>query len=209
MINLKKFNTHDEYDAYIVGEPILPNISICNDQPSHVHYNKIKEIQPNNEIWYTTTDGSVLNIEPYAEFGANVISNTYVDGKGIIKCDGPITIIGEESLTTSVNKLTSISLPNSIITIEDYNFTYTPAITQITIGKNVTKLGDNVFGYCPSLISVTCLATVPPEDIYYSALSNIGDGIIYVPAESVEAYKSVSSPFSCWSKHADRIQAIV
>ena len=50
-----------------------------------------------DEIWYTSTDGNV--IEPKKSgieiFGANIISNTYENGKGIVKFDGTVTTIGE------------------------------------------------------------------------------------------------------------------
>ena len=41
---LKEFTTHAEYEAYITSEEaILPNVSICNDNPdiNHVHYNPL------------------------------------------------------------------------------------------------------------------------------------------------------------------------
>lgn len=40
---------------------------------------------PNNEIWYTSTDGSVVTPHSSDVFGAKILSNTYTDGKGIIK----------------------------------------------------------------------------------------------------------------------------
>ena len=50
---------------------------------------------PDNEIWYRTTDGEIYNINCYTEipFDVNVISNTYQNGIGVIKCDGAIKYI--------------------------------------------------------------------------------------------------------------------
>ena len=61
---------------------------------------------PNNEIWYTSTDGEI--VEPYSgnfnnnadalkTFGANIVSNTSKDGKGVIEFDGDVTKIGERA----------------------------------------------------------------------------------------------------------------
>ena len=37
---IKKFATHAEYQSYISGSgAFLPNVSTCDDQPTHVHYN--------------------------------------------------------------------------------------------------------------------------------------------------------------------------
>ena len=37
---IKKFATHSQYESYINGsDAYLPNVSTCDDQPTHVHYN--------------------------------------------------------------------------------------------------------------------------------------------------------------------------
>lgn len=46
MIYLKEFPTHAEYETYIGGESkVLPNVSVCDDQPEHVHYNPVPPAQ--------------------------------------------------------------------------------------------------------------------------------------------------------------------
>ena len=42
---------------------------------------------PNNEIWYTSSDGKVVTPNKSDAFGASIISNTYSNGKGVIKFD--------------------------------------------------------------------------------------------------------------------------
>ena len=70
---------------------------------------------PDNEIWYTSRDGNV--IAPYYDnvFGATIQSNTYNDGKGVIKFNGPVTQVGDWAFYKT--KLTSMSLPNSVKSI--------------------------------------------------------------------------------------------
>lgn len=47
---IKKFTTHAEYQSYISGsDAYLPNVSTCDDQPTHVHYNP--------ELMYRTVSG--------------------------------------------------------------------------------------------------------------------------------------------------------
>lgn len=66
-------------------------------------------LPPNNEIWYTTSDGKVLQhhvvdqvlTSETKNFGVNVISNTYQNGKGIIKCDGDIRYFADSSFSSS------------------------------------------------------------------------------------------------------------
>ena len=79
------------------------------------------------------------------------------------------------------------------------------SLISVTIPAGVTSIDENVFGDCTSLTSVTVKATTPPS---LSAPSIFGNytklNAIYVPAESVEAYKNAYG----WKDHADKIQAI-
>ena len=62
--------------------------------PRSVNSNEI----PNNEIWYTTTNGSAITLTEPNAFGAKIISNVYEkSGRGIITFDGDVTSIGEEA----------------------------------------------------------------------------------------------------------------
>ena len=129
------------------------------------------------EIWYISTDGKVVT--PYATnvFGANIVSNTYENGMGVIKFDAPVTLIGRyafmecnslanvtipDSVTTigehafeSCDNLTSVTIPDSVTKIEDYAFYYCYSLTSVTIPDSVTWIGNSAFERCKSLISVT------------------------------------------------------
>ena len=98
--------------------------------------------------------------------------------------------------------LTSIDIP-SVIIIDRSAFIYCSSLTSVTIGSGVTTIGDYVFQDCNSLTSVTVNATTPPF-LDYGSFDNTNNCPIYVPNQSVNAYKSASG----WSDYADRIQAI-
>ena len=108
---------------------------------------------PNNQIWYTSQDGQI--VEPYknADFGANIISNTYENGKGIITFDGKITSIGDYAFSTD-NMLTSVKMPNSVITI-GVNAFYGTSLIDVNIPNSVTSVGKGAFSDCTSLKNVT------------------------------------------------------
>jgi len=105
---------------------------------------------PNNQIWYTSSDGNVVQPRTTSDFGANIISNTYENGKGIITFDGEITSIGGYAFYFCTS-LTSITIPDSVTTIGGYAFT---SLTSITIPDSVTTIGEGAFSGCP-LTSVT------------------------------------------------------
>lgn len=83
---------------------------------------------PSNEIWYKGADGIIafeigwINYTDTKDiFGANFISNTYKDGKGVLAFDGPITKITDEAFIYPYGEnhpLLCISLPNTITEIE-------------------------------------------------------------------------------------------
>ena len=74
---------------------------------------------PNNEIWYTTTDGKKANL--VIQECEYVISNTYSNGKGVIRANRPFRYYGLDSYCDEVfgyaicdEHLSSISFPNSV-----------------------------------------------------------------------------------------------
>lgn len=100
--------------------------------------------------------------------------------------------------------LTSIVIPNSVTSIDSSAFRNCSSLTSIVIPNSVTSIGSNVFNRCSGLTSIRINATTPPTLGSSSAFSNTNNCPIYVPAESVDAYKQASN----WSSLADRIQAI-
>lgn len=202
----------------IADEPVFESIN--------GEYNAIPRGQANNEIWYTTTDGSALTPYSTTGFGANIISNTYEDGKGIITFDGTVTEI--DGAFKNCATLASISLPETTLSIKNSAFFSCTNLTAITIPSSVTGItGNNPISYCSNLryleipSSVTTLGNLTfrsslihnDDEIYfYSVVPPTGgtnffyatDCVIYVPAESVDAYKSADG----WSDYASRIQAI-
>ena len=56
---------------------------------------RIEGSLPDNEIWYTSTDGQVVLPDDTGAFGAIFLSNEYKDGKGVLKFDGPVTKVGD------------------------------------------------------------------------------------------------------------------
>ena len=120
---------------------------------------------PNNEIWYTSADGNI--VEPcsaeyveyediYSTFGANILSNAYDAERGcwVIKFDGDVTTIGYAAFY-ECSSLTSVTIPDGVTTIGDYAFSWCSSLTSVTIPDGVTIIGDWVFSKCYSLTSVT------------------------------------------------------
>ena len=103
-------------------------------------------------IRYTATE----KVVPYKAdaFGANIVSNTYEDGQGVITFDAPVTSIGDWAFYNCTS-LTSVNIPDSITSIEEYAFSGCTSLQSITIPDSVTSIGKEAFNRCNSLTSVT------------------------------------------------------
>lgn len=102
------------------------------------------------------------------------------------------------------SNLLGVTIPNSVIGIQSYAFENCSSLTSITIGSGVAQIKARAFNSCSGLTSITCNATTPPT-LDYGVFENTNDCPIYVPADSVNAYKAASGG---WSDYASRIQAI-
>ena len=110
-----------------------------------------------DEIWYTTANGTLV-IPDSDNFGdVTIVSNTYVDGKGIIKFSGPVKTIGMSAfgLAEGHGSLTSVTLPEGLTTIDGYAFGYCSAMVSITFPSTLTSLGFHAIRDCYSLQYVT------------------------------------------------------
>ena len=89
-------------------------------------------------IEYTSTDGNIVTPNSTADFGANIVSNVYENGKGKITFDGPVT------------KISNIS---TIHTVDESSFYDCKTLTSITIPDSVTSIRICQFVGCSSLKS--------------------------------------------------------
>ncbi len=115
-------------------------------------------IEPRNVIYYTSADGEVIT--PASDvFGANIVSNEYVNERGIITFDGDVTKIGGRAFNDCTG-LTSITIPEGVTSIEYYAFNDCTGLTSITIPEGVTSIGDFAFSGCTGLTSITIPSSV-------------------------------------------------
>lgn len=113
----------------------------------------------NNVIYYTSDTGMTVN--PYISdvFGARILSNEYVDGRGMITFDGDVTSIGNHAFYYC-SHLTSIVIPESVTSIGISAFDACNHLTSIVIPDSVESLGDDAFYNCVRLVSAEISSSV-------------------------------------------------
>ena len=159
----------------------------------------------------------VTSIGQYAFFGCLDLTSVTIPNS--------VTSIGEGAFW-DCQSLTTVTMPNSVISIGDYAFVGCSGLTSVTISNSVTSIGRSTFHYCKALTSltipssvtsieenafrgcsavtsITCEASTPPNCESY-CFTTVNKSIpVYVPANSVDAYKQADE----W-KYFTNIQAI-
>mgnify|MGYP002621372889 CR=1 FL=1 len=115
--------------------------------------------------------------------------------------DGVTSIV--ESAFEGCSSLTSIKIPDGVTSIGEKAFRFCSNAKRLSIGTGVTTIGEYAFQNCSSLETIIVSPTAPPS-LRYTAFDNTGTCTIYVPSNSLSAYKAASG----WSGLADRLSGI-
>ena len=127
------------------------------------------------QIFYTTVDGDIITPST-ADLGANLISNVYEFGQGVMTFDAPVTHMAGFS---NCNTLTSITIPESVTTVEGSCFGSCSLLTSIVWNaKHVEQVkwgGGSWLG-----------APLPAYDMFEGVRSQItsfvfGESVEYIP----------------------------
>lgn len=137
--------------------------------------------------------------EDYAE-SVIYISNWLIGYRGTIEPNGILSLrdgtigIADNALTVGADfdKLSKISLPNSLKYIGDGAFYGCRSIKSIIIPENVVSIGGGLFESSDSLAAVTCNALVPPAIVPGAFGNNISLNI-HVPYSVVNDYKAAEN----------------
>ncbi|MBR4970109.1 MAG: leucine-rich repeat protein, partial [Alistipes sp.] len=108
--------------------------------------------------------------------------------KSVILHSG-ITSIGKYAFRGCV-KLSNITIPDRVTLIGERAFYDCESFTSVTIPASVTSIEIYAFYGCGALESVYCKPTTPPTGSSSMFYGNASNRKIYVPKNSVDAYKS-------------------
>lgn len=101
-------------------------------------------------------------------------------------------------------KLLNIEIPSGVTVIPKALFNNCNSLRSLTMPSGITSIAENAFDGCRGLHDIMFKSITPPTLENINAFDSTNNCPIYVPAESVDAYKAASG----WSSYADRIKPI-
>ena len=117
-------------------------------------------------------------------------TNKLIAGCKTTTIPGSVTAIGKYACQSS--GLTSVVLPNSVVSIMGCGFRRCYNLTYVEIPGSVTSIDDRAFAECTSLMEVYCYIQ-EPFAINSSVFSYISsDATLYVPAGTKSKYESTT-----------------
>ena len=166
----------------------LESVTITNSKGIKFYNGAFEDCDSLKSVYYNNNLINWFNM--YFEYGySNPLDNgakLYINGKELVELD----------------------IPEDVSAIKDYTFNGCTSITKVTMHNRVTSVGASTFSECFNLKEIYCKSNIPPT-CYSTTFTYYKNGTfypleckIYVPHESVEAYKSAEG----WSKYASYIE---
>ncbi len=211
-----KLSKDTPIDFYI---PVLPqvftkgatiNVIMTDDSSLELHFDETftisrNHIQPikardviskNNIILYTSTSDSAIRITDGVDFGAKLISNTYISGiGGYLQFDGNISRIPQDAFDK--RSLNSIALPANII-IEPNAFKEHQTLKSVKINGYI-DIGDYAFNGCTALTGITIPGGIIGSKAFQDCTNlksvNIGSGVTKIGSLAFDNCKNISDVY--------------
>ena len=152
------------YKAGGKGSYSTGKVTFGRNQTKSVRTSRVTEWEitpPDNEIWYTSTDGEVVPYATDESTGNEVVSNTYSDGKGIVKFAGNLEVVDKEAFYYQP-RLATVTLPERVTKIDVSAFYACYGLEEVNLGGSVQIIAEMAFYNCrfpeiqlpPSLVAI-------------------------------------------------------
>lgn len=167
--------TEIKYDAFCM----VPNVA----------YSAGREDRP--RAGARTVNGIVEEPMVYDGLDHTRLSACSAFAKGYVRVPNGVTAISPSAFHTCF-AITTVELPNSVETVGREAFEDCDAMETLIIGSGLIETDMYAFSM-KNLKNVVCMAVTPPDlgmNSFYD--TNVGAAVLYVPDESVNAYKTAN-----------------
>lgn len=121
---------------------------------------------------------------------------TYIGSSAFTSCTSLASVTIPNSVRSigmaafyGCSSLTSITIPNGVTKIDKNTFFNCRSLSSVSIPSSITDIGNQAFYNCQCLSSIVCEASIPPvlgTNVFKNSNTQC---VLYVPAESLEAYR--------------------
>jgi len=156
-INCRNFKAYRDYDGNYYYYPFsgtsLTTVNI-GDSVRRIPANFVRDCW---NLTLVTIPNSVTSIGDSAFIGCSGLTSINVASGNThySSIDGVLYNYVQDTLILCPKAKTSVTIPNSVISIGDYAFAGCSGLTSVTIPNSVTSIGDKAFAFCSGLTSVT------------------------------------------------------
>ena len=141
------------YDVTFKSRGFYTNDTICGLTTSYIatghklNADDVCQYCNHSFFRYTTSDGKIVEkIKNQAQFGANIVAHSVVDGKCVIEFDGPITKIPKQAFCNCKNLTGDLVIPNSVKEIGILAFADCTGLNgTLTLSNKLEKILGSAF----------------------------------------------------------------
>ena len=156
-------------------------------------YNPSNPSNPNSNYWNPQTGEVIVD-----DFTPGNLSNAIYNAIGgssnrdkvqMITVSGPVSQY-DWGVVNNYQNCTFLDMSRTygMTSVPSYNFNGNTVLTSVALPAGIESIEYYAFGGCTNLSSISCYAKTPPT-IGDRAFENIGDSIVYVPAEALAQYQ--------------------
>ena len=144
-----------------------------------------------NTEWYNSQAASILYLDNWC-IGYKGEGNMTIEN--LVIQDGTIGIASYAFYDGGENtSIKSVTIPNSVINIDEFAFAFCTGITDVTIGSNAENIEDEAFRFCENITSIQIFSNTPPtlgNDVFPETAYNTAT--VWVPIGASGSYRNNS-----------------
>ena len=206
-IDKKKYNCSATYDVTFQPNQFSASDTICGLTTSiaatghKLNADDVCQYCNHSFFRYTTSDGKIVEtIKNQAQFGANIVAHSVVDGKCVIEFDGPITKIPDQAFFNNNSLTGDLVIPNSVKEIGYQAFWNCTGLNgTLTLSSKLGKIGKYAFYGCTGFTgslklpsSLTDIGIAAFQDCKYFTSLELSNALSVIPGSAFKGCVGLS-----------------